>query len=167
MVDAPEFTQGGWFDRLSLAPYCAPSVVKEPMSASQPQPAPPNGTLVFVVDDNELLGEITRQLIASAGYETRLFHQGLPARDALLAIASPPVILVTDFDIGDINGLDLINQVRAKFPRLKTLLLSGTAKPETLAKHPVKPDHFLAKPFRADDLIGAVDRLAAQARGVV
>lgn len=137
------------------------------MSANQPQPARPNGTLVFVVDDNELLGEITRQLIASAGYETQLFHQGVPARDALLAAASPPVILVTDFDIGDINGLDLINQVRAKFPHLKTLLLSGTAKPETLAKHPVKPDQFLAKPFRADDLIGAVDRLSAESRTAV
>ena len=135
------------------------------MSANPPQPASPNGALVFVVDDNELLGEITRQLIASAGYETRLFHQGMPARDAMLTAAVPPVILVTDFDIGDINGLDLINQVRAKFPRLKTLLLSGTAKPETLAEHPVKPDQFLAKPFRADALIGAVDRLAAESRG--
>ncbi len=135
------------------------------MSANQPQPAPPNGTLVFVVDDNQLLGEITRQLIAGAGYETELFHQGLPAREALLAAASPPVILVTDFEIGDINGLDLINQVRTKFPRLKTLLLSGTAKPETLAKHEVKTDHFLSKPFRADDLIGAVDRLVAESRG--
>ena len=135
------------------------------MSANQSLPTQPSGALVFVVDDNELLGEITRQLIASAGYETRLFQQGLPARDALLAADPPPTILVTDFDIGDINGLDLINQVRAKFPRLKTLLLSGTAKPETLAKHPVKPDQFLAKPFRADALIGAVDRLAAQSRG--
>ena len=137
------------------------------MSANQPQPAPTNGTLVFVVDDNELLGEITRQLIASAGYDTQLFHQGLPARDALLAAEPPPAVLVTDFDIGDINGLDLIGEVRAKFPCLKTLLLSGTAKPETLAKHLVKPDHFLAKPFRADDLIGAVDRLSAESRTAV
>lgn len=124
--------------------------------------ASPKSLLVFIVDDNELLGEITRQLIATAGYDTRLFQQGLPARDALLAAASPPVVLVTDFDIGDINGLDLINEVRAKLPRLKTLLVSGTAKPEVLAKHPVKPDQFLAKPFRAADLIGAVDKLAAQ-----
>lgn len=128
------------------------------------RPATPKGLLVFVVDDNALLGEITRQLIATAGYETKLFHQGLPARDALLAAASPPVVLVTDFDIGDINGLDLINAVRKKLPRLKTLLVSGTAKPEVLAKHPVKPDQFLAKPFRAADLIGAVDKLAAQSR---
>jgi len=134
------------------------------MSATLPPPAPTRGALVFVVDDNALLGEITRQLIASAGYETKLFHQGLPARDALLAAAAPPAVLVTDFDIGDINGLDLINQVRAKLPLLKTLLVSGTAKPEVLARHPVKPDQFLAKPFRADDLLGAVDRLAAQAR---
>lgn len=130
-------------------------------------PAQPNGVLVFVVDDNELLGEITRQLIASAGYETKLFHLGLPARDELLATASPPAVLVTDFDIGDINGLDLIHQVRVKLPLIKTLLVSGTAKPEVLALHPVKPDQFLAKPFRADDLIGAVDRLVGQAQSVV
>lgn len=137
------------------------------MSATLPPPVSTKGALVFVVDDNALLGEITRQLIANAGYETKLFHQGLPARDALLAPGSPPVVLVTDFDIGDINGLDLIKQVRAKLPLLKTLLVSGTAKPEVLARHSIKPDQFLAKPFRADDLIGAVDRLAAQARAVV
>ena len=137
------------------------------MSAISPSSAPTKGTLVFVVDDNELLGEITRQLIDSAGYETKLFQQGMPARDALLAASPPPVLLVTDFDIGDINGLDLIGEVRAKLPRLKTLLVSGTAQPEVLARHPVQPDQFLAKPFRADDLIGAVDRLAAQARAAV
>lgn len=134
------------------------------MSATATSTASPTKVVVFVVDDNALLGEITRQLIASAGYETKLFSQGLPARAELLAAAAPPAVLVTDFDIGDINGLDLIGDVRAKLPRLKTLLVSGTAKPEALAKHPVKPDQFLAKPFRADDLIGAVDRLAAQAR---
>ncbi len=135
---------------------------------SQPSPPPPpNGTLVFIVDDNELLGEITQQLISSAGYDTRLFHQGLPARDALLAAAPPPAVLVTDFDIGDINGLDLINQVRAKFPELKTLLLSGTAKPEVLARNPIKPDLFIPKPFRAADVIGAVDKLVAELRAAV
>lgn len=128
---------------------------------------PTKGALVFVVDDNALLGEITRQLIATAGYETKLFHAGLPARAEMLAMAHPPALLVTDFDIGDINGLDLIKDVRAKLPRLKCLLVSGTAKPGALANHPVKPDHFLAKPFRADDLISTVDRLVAQAQAAV
>ena len=132
-----------------------------------PSPAPPKGTLVFIVDDNELLSEITHELIASAGYDTRVFLQGLPARDALLAADPPPAVLVTDFDIGDINGLDLINQVRAKLPLLKTLLLSGTAEPEVLARNPIKPDLFLPKPFRADDLIGAVDKLVAELRAAV
>ena len=137
------------------------------MSATSPPSVPLKGVLVFVVDDNRLLGEITQQLLATAGYETKLFHEGLPARDELLATAAPPVVLVTDFDIGDINGHDLINQVRAKLPDLMTLLVSGTAQPGVLARNPIKPDLFLATPFRAADLIGAVDRLAAQARGAV
>lgn len=130
-------------------------------------PVPPAGTLVFIVDDNPLLGEITRQLIASAGYETKLFDQGLPACAEMLATGNPPVVLVTDYDIGDITGLDLIGEVRPKLPRLKTLLVSGTAQPTVIARHPVQPDQFLPKPFRADDLIGAVDRLAAQARAAI
>lgn len=134
------------------------------MTNPTPPATPTKGALVFIVDDNELLGEITHQLIASAGYETQLFNQGLPAREALLAANPPPAVLVTDFDIGDINGLDLIDQVRAKVPKLKTLLLSGTAKPEVLARNPIKPDLFIPKPFRADDLLGAVDKLAAAAR---
>ncbi|NBV21288.1 MAG: response regulator [Proteobacteria bacterium] len=137
------------------------------MSANTIPPSAPAGTLVFIVDDNELLGEITAQLIANAGYRTRLFQQGLPARDAMLAASTPPEVLVTDFDIGDINGLDLIGEVRAKHPQLKTLLVSGTAAPEAIAAHPIKPDAFLAKPFIADTLIGSVDRLVAQTRGVV
>ena len=136
-------------------------------TSSPPSPPPDKRVLVFIVDDNELLGEITHQLIESAGYDTRLFYQGLPARDALLAADPPPAVLVTDFDIGDINGLDLINQVRAKLPLLKTLLLSGTAEPEVLARNPIKPDLFLPKPFRADALIGAVDKLVAEARAAV
>lgn len=134
------------------------------MTNPTPPATPTKGALVFIVDDNELLGEITHQLIASAGYETQLFNQGLPAREALLAANPPPAVLVTDFDIGDINGLDLIDQVRSKVPKLKTLLLSGTAKPEVLARNPIKPDLFIPKPFRADDLLGAVDKLAAAAR---
>ena len=137
------------------------------MSANTITPSDAADTLVFIVDDNELLGEITSQLIANAGYRTRLFHQGLPARDAMLAGPPTPEVLVTDFDIGDINGLDLIGEVRAKLPQLRTLLVSGTAAPEALAVHPVKPDAFLPKPFIADTLISSVNRLAAQARGVV
>lgn len=129
-----------------------------------PPTADPSGVVVFVVDDNPLLGEITRQLIASAGFQTKLFEQGLPAREEMLAMQSPPAVLVTDFDIGDITGLDLIGEVRPKLPHLKTLLVSGTAQPEVLARHPIKPDQFLAKPFRADALIGAVERLAAEGR---
>ncbi len=127
-------------------------------------PVMPEGTVIYIVDDNPLLGEITRQLIESAGYETRLFEQGLPARDELLATDHPPVVLVTDYDIGDITGLNLIGEIRTKLPLLKTLLVSGTAQPSVIAQHPIQPDHFLAKPFRADDLIGAVDRLVAQSR---
>ncbi|NBR85256.1 MAG: response regulator [Verrucomicrobia bacterium] len=137
------------------------------MSANTTATSELTGALVFVVDDNELLGEITAQLISSAGYRTRLFHQGRPARDAMLTAPVTPRVLVTDFDIGDINGLDLIREARAHLPGIKTLLVSGTAAPEALAAHPIKPDAFLAKPFLAATLIGTVDQLLTPSRATV
>ena len=137
------------------------------MSDVFPQPVEGLRPLLYIVDDNEFLGEVTRQLLESVGYTTKLFNQGLPARADLLSTATPPVVLVTDFDIGDINGLDLIGDVRPKLPRMKCLLVSGTAKPEALERHPVKPDLFVRKPFRADELLAAVNTLVAQARAAV
>lgn len=115
--------------------------------------------LVFVVDDHQLLGEITEGLLQAAGYGTRLFSDPLLARDALLCADPPPHALVTDYDLGPLKGLDLIAVARSVSPTMKCVLVSGTADPELLLRLPVKADQFIAKPFNGTHLVGTVDRL--------
>lgn len=72
-----------------------------------------------------------------------------------------PQLLVTDFDLGKWVGFDLINTAREHIPGIKTLLVSGTVDQQILEKHPVQPDRFLAKPFKADDITAFVKELLA------
>ncbi|MFT6619363.1 MAG: hypothetical protein ACJASX_002262 [Limisphaerales bacterium] len=64
-----------------------------------------------------------------------------------------PQLLVTDFD--------LINTARKHIPGIETLLVSGTVDQQILEKHPVQPDRFLAKPFKANDITAFVKELLA------
>lgn len=118
-----------------------------------------SGHLVYVVDDNPLLGEVTAQIISSVGYQTRMYTDPVAANNALANAGDHPVLLVTDFDLGKMVGFELIETARKNHPGIKTLLVSGTVDPQVLAKHPVQPDKFLAKPFRSEELLGFVDEL--------
>ena len=76
-----------------------------------------------------------------------------------LAANPSPAVLVTDYDLGPIKGLDLIETARSVSPAVKCLLVSGTAEPVILAQYPVQADLFVAKPFRGEQLMGAVRQL--------
>jgi CheY-like chemotaxis protein len=116
--------------------------------------------LVYVVDDNPLLGQITAQIIGSDGYETRFFTDPLKAREALRVDRPSPDILVTDFDLGPIVGFDLIETAREHIPGIRCMIVSGTVQPQILANHPTRAEKFLPKPFKADELLACVGELA-------
>ena len=129
------------------------------MSAKLNHDPPGPKPLIYVVDDHVMLGELTEGLLQTAGFDTRLFSDGLIARDAILNADPMPVVLVTDYDLGPLKGLDLIEAARSVSPAIKCLLVSGTADPRTLLREPVKADLFVAKPYGRDQLIGAVRQL--------
>jgi DNA-binding response OmpR family regulator len=118
--------------------------------------------LIYVVDDNPLLGQVTAQIIDTEGYKTRFFTDPMVAQQALIDADPQPDILLTDYDLGPIVGFDLIKTAREHIPDILCLLVSGTVKHEILQRHPIKPDEFLAKPFKADELLACINELAVR-----
>ena len=103
--------------------------------------------LVFIVDDEALLGQLAEVLLTDAGYSTRTF---LDPQDALREIrddGARPALLVTDYVMGSMTGLELIEECRKVHPALRTVLLSGTVSEDFLENFPVQPDHFIPKPY--------------------
>ena len=111
----------------------------------------------LLVDDEELVRMSTADMLADLGYSVveatsaeeaqQLLHRGLR-----------PDLLVTDHLMPGMNGTDLAREVRATYPDLKVLIISGYAEAEGIA-----PDlPRLTKPFRNAELAAS---LAAMAEG--
>jgi DNA-binding NtrC family response regulator len=118
----------------------------------------PSG-LIFVVDDNALLVEYACTVLKGEGYDVRLFTNPKEVLKAIKESNPKPVALITDYDMGEMNGLDLIVLSHKIIPSLKTILLSGTIDRSFVAQHPAKVHRFLGKPYQPAQLKTTVGEL--------
>jgi len=118
-----------------------------------------NQPTVFVVDDEPMLLELAEAILKPQGYHVRTF------RDPELALKEFPVarpdVVITDYAMGRMSGMDLIRECRRLNPRQKMILLSGTVDEHVFADAPVKPDRFLTKPYQIQELAESVRLLIA------
>src|SRR5262245_47676192 len=123
------------------------------MSSSDPtlQPAelPP---LVYLVDDEPLLLELAEMVLEGNGYRFQKFQDPNEAWNAFSTANPAPALLITDYAMHAMNGVELIVKCKKLHPELKTILISGTVDENILREVPVKVDHFLRKPYRTTEL---------------
>jgi CheY-like chemotaxis protein len=115
---------------------------------------------IFVVDDEPMLLDLAAAILQPLGYNVKIF------RDPAAALAefskAKPKVLVTDYAMGAMNGMDLVRECKRLNPDQKILLLSGTVDERIYADASAKPDTFLAKPYQVRDFVETVQRLAAR-----
>jgi DNA-binding NarL/FixJ family response regulator len=77
------------------------------------------------------------------------------------AAARPrPALVVTDYAMHTMSGMDLIRECRRIHPEQKIILLSGTVDESIYSHELAKPDRFLAKPYQVSDFVTMVQSLA-------
>jgi DNA-binding NtrC family response regulator len=112
--------------------------------------------LVFVVDDHAMLVEFAATILETAGYTVKRFVNPKEVVIAIREAKPKPAVLVTDYEMEEMNGLDLIQNSHKIHPSLKTLLVSGTVDSSITASHMAKVDLFLGKPYEPAQLKKAV-----------
>jgi CheY-like chemotaxis protein len=122
---------------------------------------PRGGALIYVVDDEPMLLELASVILEPLGYTLETFCGPEAALRAFQAADPPPVLLITDYAMHAMTGLELVEACRQIRPRQKALLVSGTVGPDIFRNAPVKPDRFLAKPYQAKQLIDTVQAMLA------
>jgi CheY-like chemotaxis protein len=103
---------------------------------------------IFVVDDEPMLLELAERVLANLECELRTFTNPEEALREYSAAKPPPDLVITDFAMHEMNGLDLIRECRRLNPKQKIILVSGTVDETVFTGADEKPDRFLAKPYQ-------------------
>jgi DNA-binding NtrC family response regulator len=114
------------------------------------------GASIFVVDDEAMLLELAFVILQPAGYEVRTFRDPESALAAYAAANPRPALVITDYAMHTMNGMDLTEECRKLEPQQKVLMLSGTVGPEVFHGSRYQPNEFLGKPYHARQLVDLV-----------
>ncbi len=87
------------------------------------------------------------------------------ALDAFVKARVKPELLITDYAMGKLNGIELIERCKALKPDLKTIIISGTAGAEVVLGASVRVDRFLGKPYQPPNLVDMVRRVLEEPGG--
>ena len=112
--------------------------------------------LVYIVEDEALLLELAEVILLQEGFATKIFLSAEQMLDELRSSGDQPQLLITDFVLGGLDGLELIAESKKLVPGLKTILLSGTVDESFVEQQKIKPDRFLPKPYNVQNLIDTV-----------
>ena len=127
---------------------------KADLAASDQEEALPMGTeTVLLVEDEEAILNLGRQFIERLGY--KVLAANSPEEAMRLAEGYGDVIqlLITDIVMPQMNGKDLAERLRQRFPGLKCLFMSGYSV-DIIARQGILEEgiHFLQKPFALRDI---------------
>lgn len=111
---------------------------------------------VLVVDDEKVICDVLRIALTKAGFEV---HTAMDAAQAKAKIDSVELIaLLTDKNLPDESGLEVIKAARAKHPYCACLMMTGYANVESVVEAlRLGASDYLEKPF--GDLRLLVERL--------
>ena len=117
-------------------------------------------SLILVIDDEQQLVRAVRTILESRGFEVAEAATGAEAMDRLLERS--PDLIVLDLTLPDIDGLDLLQRLRA-FTQLPILVLSARdSEQDKVVALTTGADDYLTKPFSAGEFVARVGVLLRQ-----
>lgn len=106
-----------------------------------------------------MLLDLAEMSLQADGYNFKKFLDPELALQSFRKARAKPVLLITDYAMGKMNGLELIEKCKAVKPDLKSILISGTAGAEIVLDSNVKVDRFMGKPYQPANLADLVRRV--------
>ena len=113
---------------------------------------------ILIVDDNPDMSSLLSEMLEVFDYHAERADNG---QDALQVLESGKFsMVITDMRMPNMSGLELIQEVKRRHPKLPIVLISGynVADSEATAAG-AKPDGFLPKPFMMSDIESLLEKL--------
>ncbi|MDY0744299.1 CHASE domain-containing protein [Paucibacter sp. R3-3] len=118
---------------------------------------------IVYIEDNEMNAELMRGALEQRPLiDLQVFETGLAGLEAVLA--APPDLLLLDMQLPDIDGLDVLRRLRARWPAqtLPVVVVSANAVQAQIdASAAAGAQHYLTKPLDVRALLALLDQLLA------
>jgi two-component system CheB/CheR fusion protein len=154
--------------KLSALIACVDEALAEvdPGPPAGPVPAPTptadrRAALIYVVDDDDLVRDLTGDLLRQDGFEVQAYPDG--ERFLQTYQAGRHGCLVLDAHLPGLDGLELLTRLREAGDLLPVVIITGSGD-LTLAVRAMKvgASDFIEKPIGRDDLLASVERALVQ-----
>ncbi|MBI4342294.1 MAG: Flp pilus assembly complex ATPase component TadA [Candidatus Omnitrophica bacterium] len=131
------------------------------------KPPIPHAKELLVVDDEPMLCRTLSALFTERGFHVTTAGTGHEALEKLHQVRADVVLL--DLRLPDSSGLQILSQIKARFPDLRVIMISAYGDAPTIQEAKIRgASDYLAKPFEFDHCfyaamgLEAVDLSAAQ-----
>jgi len=117
---------------------------------------------ILVADDKPLILHLFTMVLSDAGYEVDPAEDGAIAWDMLHLNRYD--LLITDNEMPNVSGIELLKKLHAASLTLPVILMSGTMPTEELARQPwLEPTARLPKPFALAELLATIKKILFEA----
>jgi DNA-binding NtrC family response regulator len=115
----------------------------------------------LLVDDDEVYRSCLSEYLTRGGHAVDEAGNGLEA--LLLLEHDTPDAIISDVQMPEMDGIELLDATRRRFPGIPVILMTGNASfdlaYQALRRHAY---HYLRKPFRLTQLQSCIDRLTEE-----
>jgi DNA-binding NtrC family response regulator len=117
---------------------------------------------IWIVEDDRTIREAIEVILKKDGHTVLAFRN---AEDALQPTEAEPELLITDYKLPGIHGIELIRNLKTKSPAMESIVITAFGSID-LAVEAIKQgaSDFLTKPFSPDELMLKVHQLSTLSR---
>ncbi len=113
---------------------------------------------ILVADNDPLIRQLNHEVLTYSGHQVDAADNGAAAWDALLA--NNYDLLITDNDLPQVTGVDLLRKVQATRMARPIVLATGTFPAREFSQCPwLQPAAVLRKPYSFDELVETVQKV--------
>ncbi len=115
----------------------------------------PKPTVLFV-DDDPRAGDLFRRFARHENYMVEVFRHPQNLLDHLQQRPAPAIV-ISDLKMPDMSGIELLQAVRTRYPKLPFILITGySTMDDAIEALRLGATDFIKKPFEMEDLLALV-----------
>ncbi|MBU8851331.1 DNA-binding response regulator [Priestia megaterium] len=112
---------------------------------------------LYLVEDEQNLNEVLTLYLQKEGWDVRSFLNGMDAKEM---IATPPHLWILDIMLPDIDGYQLIREIKQQTPQVPVIFISARdADIDRVLGLEMGSDDYLSKPFLPRELVIRANKL--------